>query len=917
MRTALLACLAALVPVGPARAVLLGTEEVPRERFVVYLTIGHSNMEGRASPPDTEPHPRGWKFDFRERKWVQAVPPIAASGRGNRMGPGMPTIKALAAAYPEYHIGILSVAKSAASVEKNFLRGRQQYDQLIEAAKEVAPHVTFGGMLVMLGRLEARDEARAREMLTLATTCIKQVRQDLNLPDLPVLWSRIEMDAPKKPAHQDLADAMIHRIPETVPRTAVIESIGPYCDTHHFTVEGYVRWAANVVQIIRQKEWFPLATPFTLDWMDLKANQTFPLGRPVQLKASVKTRGGRIKSVEFFDGETKLGEKAVHPFVFAWPAPKPGIHKVRFKVTDVDQNEGESDELAIGVGSVPKALLVCQSAAIGQGEAIVKNRLEHLGYLVSAIDDDAIDPDYASLHKVAVVSDSVHQLGLVQVRQLPMPVVSWHPSWSELYLASAETEPVEADRLQIAAPNHAAAAGLSDTVPVAKAPTTLHVGAAEEGTVAIAALADDPTKAAVVGIEGDTVLPAKRDEGAKAPSRRVALGLESAAFENLTLEGWRLFDASVAWAAGGKRAAPQVTSAGATPPRHHVPAVLELDDWPGKLNGLVFLWQNVSARNRVLDRRRGSRVCLAEPRGLATFGRNFDMDLAGGTFEADIETVDRLVDACRMGRAVAIECVITPTELRPARPGIIAMIGTSATSHNLMLVQAGEWVMAAVRTHLTGTGSTPVRLVRLTDRRPRHLIFAYRGGEGDAPGRLACYVDGEPVTVSGEVRGNLLTWPPMPLYFGGAPGGGGEWAGTVEGVAVYTRFIPPAEAAHKYRLYADRLTDRMRPDRTVVEARLLAKSLAPEPPTVYRRAFVVNLYEVTDVLTGDCPRGKVLVGQWAALDGVSLPRVTRRRPGESYTLILEPMDAHAELETEEQYNDTGEFALPMFYDVER
>ena len=59
---ALGACAVLAVP-GAARAITLGGSHVPRERFVVYLLIGHSNMAGRdGRRADTATHPRCWNF---------------------------------------------------------------------------------------------------------------------------------------------------------------------------------------------------------------------------------------------------------------------------------------------------------------------------------------------------------------------------------------------------------------------------------------------------------------------------------------------------------------------------------------------------------------------------------------------------------------------------------------------------------------------------------------------------------------------------------------------------------------------------------------------------------------------------------------------------------------------------------------
>ena len=95
--------------------------------------------------------------------------------------------------------------------------------------------------------------------------------------------------------------------------------------------------------------------------------------------------------------------------------------------------------------------------------------------------------------------------------------------------------------------------------------------------------------------------------------------------------------------------------------------------WPSDLNGLVFRWRNGSKGNMVYDQRRGAtRSCMVEARGRARYGRNYDMEVAGGAFVA-VEGTDELLAACastmrrEVGHETRAACRRTRTESRVPR----------------------------------------------------------------------------------------------------------------------------------------------------------------------------------------------------------------------------------------------------------
>lgn len=105
-------------------------------------------------------------------------------------------------------------------------------------------------------------------------------------------------------------------------------------------------------------------------------------------------------------------------------------------------------------------------------------------------------------------------------------------------------------------------------------------------------------------------------------------------------------------------------------------------------------------------------------------------------------------------------------------------------------------------------------------------------------------------------------------------------------------------------------------ERLVIEARLAEPGNVPSPRSIlpYRRALVVNAYEVVRTIGGRYAGPKILVAEWAIRDGRVLPD-TRKATGTIYKLTLEPYDAHPELEGERLILNPAHPDLPIYYEA--
>lgn len=215
-------------------------------------------------------------------------------------------------------------------------------------------------------------------------------------------------------------------------------------------------------------------------------------------------------------------------------------------------------------------------------------------------------------------------------------------------------------------------------------------------------------------------------------------------------------------------------------------------DWPGSHSGLLFLW---GGDNKIVDDAgKTVRICEIEPRGDAKIGSAGEMQIEKGAFLAkDIN--DLLLEACKSASQLTIEAVITTSSLKQAGPARIITFSRDITHRNFTLGQEGDNLILRLRTPGTDSNGTPhANLTKLSVDTPIHVVVTYFSGN------LHCYVNGELALSSANFQGDFSKWETGHLLFGEEYRGGRNWQGKLAGVAIYSRFMGPEEAALKYKL---------------------------------------------------------------------------------------------------------------------
>jgi hypothetical protein len=244
---------------------------VPRDKAIVFIHFGHSNMAGVGrKPPELLPFffttaPHLWSYQGGG-KFVPAVEPTAPDpelDRDGAGGPGMAWLRTVAAgAAPEYHfISIAKARTGASSVE--YLKGGLYYSTFMDRAIELKGRVTFGAVFIMLGITELTPMSSSEEIgfADRMARIIADIRRDLDEPDLPVLHTDYELEAGgpwaiSQPIGMRLR-AQLRWLPDRITNLVLVPTDGtPMCDNHHFDLTGHKMWVERGVQLMRDRGWF-------------------------------------------------------------------------------------------------------------------------------------------------------------------------------------------------------------------------------------------------------------------------------------------------------------------------------------------------------------------------------------------------------------------------------------------------------------------------------------------------------------------------------------------------------------------------------------------------------------------------------------------------------------------------------------
>lgn len=223
----------------------------------LFILAGQSNMVGWA------PIPESWNDDPRiyvfgaDYHWMIARDPVAdAYGQVDKVsenriagfGPSLPFAIAGLELYPDLVIGLIPCAKNSSTIDQwqRNLSDQSLYGSCLKRALAASPMGEISGLLFFQGEQDALDpslhpqsELHAEDWGQMFSEFVFDFRNDINHPDLPVVFAQIGPD-PNSEEFPNWNLVKEQQAELTLPGTAMIVTDDLLLiDGLHFTTDSY------------------------------------------------------------------------------------------------------------------------------------------------------------------------------------------------------------------------------------------------------------------------------------------------------------------------------------------------------------------------------------------------------------------------------------------------------------------------------------------------------------------------------------------------------------------------------------------------------------------------------------------------------------------------------------------------------
>jgi len=226
-----------------------------REHFHIYLLMGQSNMVGRdtrslASQIDN-PHILALNHD---NQWVVARDPIHYDmQKPAGQGPGISFAVEMLKAEPGITIGLVPCAVGGTPLSR-WVKGGDLYEACIARAEIAAQAGPIAGMLWHQGEADTEDPQLANTYEKRLTQMFRDLRTDLNTPDLPIVVGQLGpfLDPVKYPYLKRVRSAL-EGIPTDLLHVAYADSVGltDRGDQLHFSADSQKIFGVRYAKAMR------------------------------------------------------------------------------------------------------------------------------------------------------------------------------------------------------------------------------------------------------------------------------------------------------------------------------------------------------------------------------------------------------------------------------------------------------------------------------------------------------------------------------------------------------------------------------------------------------------------------------------------------------------------------------------------
>jgi hypothetical protein len=231
--------------------------------LICFLFLGHSNMSGYCSKPDTVTYQHIWSYNAA-KGFFHCTDKTFSNGSGTVV---MPFLKRMSMLYPGYDFCAIMDA-SPSQQASHIVKEERHRECVINQLTALKGKATIGGVLMMYGIVEAIYNNNINTLDESIRGVIDFVRGATGNDHLPVILGRFELNGdPTRVTTYHQWDAVIMEKINVVMRKDPLVQIAPirympkeyYCDDHHYSAEGYKIWAedaAALIQVERYDFWY-------------------------------------------------------------------------------------------------------------------------------------------------------------------------------------------------------------------------------------------------------------------------------------------------------------------------------------------------------------------------------------------------------------------------------------------------------------------------------------------------------------------------------------------------------------------------------------------------------------------------------------------------------------------------------------
>lgn len=261
-----------------------------------------------------------------------------------------------------------------------------------------------------------------------------------------------------------------------------------------------------------------------------------------------------------------------------------------------------------------------------------------------------------------------------------------------------------------------------------------------------------------------------------------------------------------------------------------------------------------------------------------------------------------------------MEALITERRTQPPCSVRILALRTADGRDAFALYRVNGMLVARVLTG--GPDQAPV-IERFTltplsieDDRPFSLVLTLHAA------RLGCYLDGQFMKEFALDQPGLAAWKDLRLTAGDPEPYGTPWTGQLERIALYSRALAAAEVTDIWTATEALLSNRQRPTRIKLKARLaeITPLHTPAGTDAAQPWLQASAWDVEQVHLGFLKPKRITVLQWSWLDGKAAP-LPQIKVGQSIDLSVESLDDHPEVRGIKTHNALTGGENPVYLDT--